>query len=88
MAHRARFHASESDATSGYVEMPTATHLTTDMHDTDDNEFVWPPGGLGDACTAHAVPSQRCASVFPKPWLSPTAVHADCELHDTPQSTS
>jgi hypothetical protein len=56
--------------------MPTATQLTTDAHDTDDSEFIGLPGGLGHGCKIHALPSQRCTSVSPEPWLSPTAVHA------------
>ena len=61
--------------------MPTATHLNADVQETELSQFLSVFGGLGDGCTVHVVPSQRCTTVVVPP---PTAVHARGELHDTP----
>ena len=63
--------------------MPTAMHLTADVHDTELSAFVSVFGGLGEGCTVHVAPSQRCTRVVPGFGIPPTAVHARGEVHDT-----
>jgi hypothetical protein len=71
----------------GYADAPTATHLTAEIQETDARSFMTVAGGLGEGCTVHVFPSQRCIRVVPGFGSPPTAVHALAELHDTPSST-
>jgi hypothetical protein len=70
---------------------PTAVHTLGEVHDTPNRPLSVEPTGLGVGWTDHLWPFQRSASVkysralVPKP---PTAVHAEADVHDTPNRVS
>ena len=69
---------------------PTAVHTLFDMQDTALSKLLLAMGGLGVAWIDQLLPSQRSASVFPRPspkYSRPTAVQAVLDVHETPLSS-
>src|SRR3954471_12524968 len=69
-----------------FRELPTATQVVTDGHDTADSAPSIGASGAGAGWTVHAVPSHRSARTGRVSPGLPTAVHAAGELHDTPRN--
>lgn len=70
------------------IALPTAVHAVAEVHETALNEAPVLPEGTGTGWSVQLVPFQRSAtgrignSENPAP---PTAVHAVCDVHDTPR---